>query len=158
MFFLGQLIYINHLCPVNSLKRATFWVEPMGRCKAQVGTSCRFCYCCLCPFGLLHKYMKAQLLELYAGFYAHVFVNTLWEFKNRYSECNSQNCSQSPRRSNSYGVMEIQLKNKPLSSCHIPLSFQVSQTSIKQKKKWNRQLSSLGKIKINPFLWQHHFH
>lgn len=56
------------------------------------------------------------------------------EFEKKHSECRSPNCSQLTS-SNSYGVTEMYLKSKPLSSYHFSLSsFQVSQTGVQQTR------------------------
>lgn len=144
---------------MNSLGRATFVVEPMWRSEAQVGICSRFCYYCLYPLRLLHKYLKAELLELIYSFLC---------------PCYCQHSSGNLKR-NTQNVIVKTAVSPPgevtamvwwryiwrISLClhavfHCP-SFQVRQTGIQQKM-WNRQLRSLGKIKINPFWWQRHSH
>lgn len=66
---------------------------------------------------------ESRALGAYIQFFMPMLLPAFFrQFEKKYSECNSQNCSQPTRRSNCYGVMEIHLKNKPLSSCCFSLS------------------------------------
>ena len=142
ILFVGQLICSNPLCTVNSLKRATFWVEPMGRSKAQVGICSRFCYCCLCPLGLLHKFLKPQLPELICSFLCPCYCQHSSENLKR----NTQKVIVKTPVSPPWQVTAMMWWRyiSRISLClhtifHCP-SFQVCQSGIQQKKMRNKQL------------------